>query len=484
MFGAISFQPTHIESLNSRNMKKVFVFCIGGTGIRVMKSITMLMAGGMSTNGYTVVPVILDPHLDLEEKKRLHSLIDGYEDIYKKSINNGTSTLNHLDGFFNSEIKTLPEICNQTNDTQQATGTKEKFRSYINLANLGADDINNYFVETLFSTKNLDNPLSVGFKGNPNVGTVVLGDIIEGATWFKDFKTHCEKDDRVFIISSIFGGTGASGYPLLEKKIRFAENEPTVKNAVMGAVTVLPYYGLKDPTTTGSDIDSANFYTKTKAALAYYDGTVKSDYLYYIGEKSLKQVYDNDEKKQDDKANFIELVAASALFDFLKRERPDQQQYLTRAIESDQESLDLISLGRGYKDIVKSVSDYMLLRNFIKILPSEKYFPLIKNRGFNEKFYKDAPFQTLLRFTDIYYQWYIELAQNKRAFAPLHYENTKQMSGWIKGVELDAKDDSYYLLSMIKASNQDKSKDHSNTFRHFLKFAYDAIDIYTNKIYS
>ena len=48
-------------------MAKVFVFCIGGTGIRVMKSITMLMAGGMSTNGYTVIPVILDPHLDLED---------------------------------------------------------------------------------------------------------------------------------------------------------------------------------------------------------------------------------------------------------------------------------------------------------------------------------------------------------------------------------------------------------------------------------
>ena len=56
-------------------MKKVFVFCIGGTGIRVMKSITMLMAGGMDTNGYMVVPVIIDPHLDLEEKKNLHSLL-------------------------------------------------------------------------------------------------------------------------------------------------------------------------------------------------------------------------------------------------------------------------------------------------------------------------------------------------------------------------------------------------------------------------
>ena len=86
-------------------MKKVFVFCIGGTGIRVMKSITMLMAGGMDTNGYMVVPVIIDPHLDLEEKKNLHSLLDSYINIYQQSINNGTSTLNHLDGFFNSEIR-------------------------------------------------------------------------------------------------------------------------------------------------------------------------------------------------------------------------------------------------------------------------------------------------------------------------------------------------------------------------------------------
>lgn len=42
-------------------MKKVFVFCVGGTGLRVMKSIVMMMAGGMNTNGYTVVPILVDP---------------------------------------------------------------------------------------------------------------------------------------------------------------------------------------------------------------------------------------------------------------------------------------------------------------------------------------------------------------------------------------------------------------------------------------
>ena len=253
-------------------MKKVFVFCVGGTGIRVMKSITMLMAGGMSTNGYTVVPIILDPHLDLEEKKNLHSLLDSYINIYKNSINNGTSTLNPLDGFFNSEIKLLSQLNNQSNDTQEPVGSKEKFSSYIKTSNLATDDINNYLVETLYSSKNLDSQLSVGFKGNPNMGTVVLGEMIEGADWFKAFKIHCEQDDRIFIISSIFGGTGASGYPLLEKKIKGSDNEPAVKNALMGAVTVLPYYGLKDPATTNSDIDSANFYTKTNKNCHMYNG--------------------------------------------------------------------------------------------------------------------------------------------------------------------------------------------------------------------
>ena len=384
--------------------------------------------------------------------------------------------------FFNSEIVTINELNNQLNDTQQAAGSNERFSSYIKLANIGADNINNYFIQTLFSTKNLDSPLSVGFKGNPNVGTVVLGEMIEGADWFKAFKKQCEKDDRVFIISSIFGGTGASGYPLLEKKIKGADDIPTVKNALMGAVTVLPYYGLKDPMTTGSDIDSANFYTKTKAALAYYQNTVQSDYLYYAGEKTLRQVYENDEKKQEDTANFIELVAASALFDFMKRERPDRTQYLTRTIDDDKDSLDLVSMGSGYKDIVKCVADYMILRTFIQNLPNESFFPLKKNRGLDSSFYNDAAFQSLVRFTEKYYQWYYELSTNKRAFAPLHYDNIKQMDGWVKSIDLDAKDDSYYLLRMIEASNRYTKKDHSNKFRFFLQFAYDAINSYTQKI--
>lgn len=463
-------------------MSKVFVFCIGGTGIRVMKSITMLMAGGMSTGGYTVVPIIVDPHLDLAEKKNLHQLIDSYEDIYKKTTNTGSDgRLNPLRVFFGSEILTLDELRGSQNNTYQFAGSQVQFKSYIGLSNLNAQDLNHYLVETMFSTKSLNNSLSVGFKGNPNVGTVVLGDMIAGANWFNSFKSLCAEGDRVFIISSIFGGTGASGYPLIEKQIRGANNQPTVQQVVMGAVTVLPYYSLTNPATTSSDIDSANFYTKAKAALAYYEGNVLSDYLYYCGEKELRPSYDNNEEKQDDEAHFIELVAASALFDFLKKGRPESPQYLTRAIDKDVDSLDLGSLGNGYSDIVKSVADYMLLKEFVEKLPKEKCFPLKKNRGFDSKFYTDDEFNKLKDFTAKYGAWYKELAGNKRAFAPLNCDGNN-MGRWIKGRALDAEDYSYYLLEMIKASNKKESAEHSNKFRFFLQFAYEAIDNYTKKI--
>lgn len=463
-------------------MKKVFVFCIGGTGLRVMKSILMLMAGGTKTHGFTVIPIIIDPHLDLDEKKNLHDLIDKYENIHHHSRNNGNDTLNPLDGFFSTELMSLSELCGAKVAAQQDAGSQEKFRSYINTSQLATDDINNFLVETLFSTKNLNNSLAVGFKGNPNVGTVVLGEMIESASWYRDFKSKCEQGDRVFIISSIFGGTGASGFPLLEKMIHNADNSPAVKGALMGAVTVLPYFGLKDPSSTSSDIDSANFYTKTKSALMYYAGKVEPDYLYYVGEKSLKQVYDNDEQKQEDKAHFVELVAATAFFNFLEQEKPEKPQFLTRAIEHDNESLDLSSLGNGYKDLVKSVADGMLLRTLVNVLPNEKYFPLKKNRGFNDAFYADKPFESLKQFMEIYEGWYNELAQNRRAFAPLHYGNRTNMTGWVKGMTLDAKDDSYYLLQMINYSNKHKKHEHSNQFRYFLQFAHDAINHYTKKI--
>lgn len=464
-------------------MKKVYTFCIGGTGIRVMKSVVMLLAAGMEANGYEVVPVIIDPHLDLEEKKQLNSLIELYERIQRDTMR-GQHTLPALNGFFATPMESYEELNGRENDIHTSFSEQRPFGEYLGLQNLPPDDINNLLVDILFTRKSLNNRLSVGFKGNPNVGTVVLSNIMKGADWMKAFTDSFQDGDRVFIISSIFGGTGASGYPLLEKTIREASDMPILSGTTMGAVSIQPYFSLKNPETTGSDIDSCSFITKTKAALSYYQESVRSDYFYYIGDQRMNTEYENNEEVQDDKAHFVELVAATALFHFLHQPNKDTGQkptFFSRAIADDQQVLDLGSLGTGYAEMTKCIADLSLLHMLMEVLEKERYFPLRIERKLTESFYRDAAYKRLQDFMQRFQTWYKELAENQRAFAPLNITPSDQsLTAWIKGNELAANDDSSYLLEMIKASNHaPKDENHDNRLRHLLNFAHQAIHHFT-----
>ena len=42
-------------------MGKLYIFAIGGTGSRVLKSLTMLLAAGVKINASEIVPIIIDP---------------------------------------------------------------------------------------------------------------------------------------------------------------------------------------------------------------------------------------------------------------------------------------------------------------------------------------------------------------------------------------------------------------------------------------
>ena len=464
-------------------MKKVFVFCIGGTGLRVMKSITMLMAGGMSTNGYTVIPIILDPHLGLKERGLLNNLLDSYQRVFNNTIqipNGDGETLSPINGFFQSPLVRLHQL-DQKNSSYEDNSFGDEFKKYIETQRLASTDINKHLISMLFSTKNLNNKLDEGFRGSPNVGTVVLGNMIEDSEWYKAFVRHCEQDDRAFIISSIFGGTGASGFPLMEKKIKQSHSD-TVNSMTVGAVTVLPYYGLRDPEKSNSNIDSQNFYTKTRAALSYYYDHTLSDYLYYAGETHLQAIYDNNEAEQKDAANFVELTAATALFDFLQQPaNPQTTQYMSRCIAHDEDSLGMDDMGPGFAEVVKCVADLALLSKFTEILPKEIDFPLSKSKGWNKSFYEDQAFTSLTQLIEVFETWYQELATNKRAFAPLR-TGKGITSGWVDGMTLKANDDSYYLLQMIRNGRKNIEDTHGNTFRHFVQTVYTSINDFTNKI--
>ncbi|MCM1225650.1 MAG: hypothetical protein NC548_65530, partial [Lachnospiraceae bacterium] len=177
--------------------------------------------------------------------------------------------------------------------------------------------------------------LQVGFKGCPNIGCIVMRDLAE-----RDEIAHIinmPDNARVMIVGSVFGGTGASGIPVILDAIK--SKRP---NAKVGILAMEPYFEVaKD---VNSAINSSTFMSKTKAAFdAYKQGKRNSvnnraDAIYYVGDRLASQAYKNSEGGTDQKndAHIAELLAAMCVLDFSRfdNEFPDNKFHVVKLTEN------------------------------------------------------------------------------------------------------------------------------------------------------
>lgn len=269
-------------------MSKIYIFGIGGTGSRVLRALAMFMAAGVKIKTDEIVPIIIDPDASNADLTRTVSLLNNYASI-RKSLSFDNSNSNE---FFKTAIERIvPNYGLRIKDTED-----KSFKQFISYGSMSKS--NQALAKMLFSDKNLGASMDVGFKGNPNIGSVVLNQIIDTDD-FRSFANSFNQGDKIFIISSIFGGTGASGFPLLIKSLRTGKDFPNndlINNAQIGAITVLPYFKLKQ--SDDSEIDSSTFISKTKSALAYYENNIIKnnavDELYYLAD-NLSATYENFE---------------------------------------------------------------------------------------------------------------------------------------------------------------------------------------------
>jgi len=305
-------------------MSKLYIFGIGGTGSRVLRSLTMMMAAGVNLGRdiKEIVPIIIDPDRTNGDKMRTITLMRAYN-----KLRNQIDFSDQEDyAFFKTQIAAENNLALQ-NFTLNIKDTDEKrFGDFIEKESLSKE--NRALVEMLFSQKNLDSKMDVGFKGNPNIGCVVLNQIADSDD-LKNIANSFDQGDRIFIISSIFGGTGASGFPLLLKTLRDADNatlsnKEALNNALIGGISVLPYFKLEYD--ENSEIESSTFMSKTKAALAYYQKNITDEInAFYFVADTPQQAYENNEGStaQKNNAHMVEFLAASAIVDFCHRSKDD-----------------------------------------------------------------------------------------------------------------------------------------------------------------
>lgn len=307
----------------SNKFSNLFVFAIGGTGSRVLRSLSFLLASGCKTSLKKVIPIIIDPDLNNGDLNRTKEILNLYrsihEDLHKPER-----------GFFGVQIDSVGRIQsdnNNQNDFKYSLKNLKdnKFRKFIGFDDLEDDSLDQNFIRLFYSEKNLEADLEVGFKGNPNMGAVVLNQFNQKNASFKSFYEKFNPDtDAIFIINSIFGGTGAAGLPLLLENLRKGSKERT-KKAIIGGITYLPYFTVQKQE-ENDEINSGTFFEKTKVALNYYNNNIltainpKIDRHYFIGnnQESEAHKYSTGAENQKNKANFLELAGALSILDFFR----------------------------------------------------------------------------------------------------------------------------------------------------------------------
>ena len=434
------------------NDPRLFLFCIGGTGSRVLKSLAFLLASGVKIKASKIIPIILDPDRANGDVNRTIEVLQKYQEIHRVCRKEGFVK----NRFFVTPIETLGDLDSENTGGQEQIknrsfkfgidGTKEgKFRDFIGFDQLQGP--NAALVASLFSEKNLNANLNVGFKGNPHMGSVVLNKFSESED-FRFFSSRFRDNDRIFIVSSIFGGTGAAGFPMLVKNLREPRDEISngefIRNSKLGAITVLPYFGIAPD--EQSEIDKGTFISKTKAALSYYteniSGNRSLNAMYYIYDKPINDYPNNEgEAAQKNLAHVIELISSLAVIDFMeisdgKLHTQDGKAtspiYREFGLEGNPLVTNMTHFGRMSKaQIFKPLVQYQYASEYwfnnLKKFPTKQPWvqgrPPFEDRFLSEEFYgKD-----LTPFNQRFREWIKEMSQNERSFFPFQQDVSSEL---------------------------------------------------------
>jgi len=412
--------------------RNTFVFGIGGTGARVIRALTMILASGAKINhSGKIIPVIIDVDAENGDTIRTIKALDLYKNIRTKALGQNQDNVN---GFFGTNLNTLSSQ-NADGDGRikdefklKFAGISSTFAKYLRVEDM--EGIDEQFLKLLYDSSPKNNPntelnleLTKGFKGNPNIGCIIFNEL-KNSPEFRYFQNAIGEDDRIFIISSIFGGTGSSGFPQLLKLIKSSRNN-RVCSAKTGAVTIMPYFAVQED--NNSAIDSNSFISKTKAALAYYEDEMNQlNSMYYIYDKAGNVPYENKEggKEQKNDAHIVELIAATSIINFTNKADDafsNSTEFYEYGIKKNDITVDMRHFfEQTKKTILHPLTTFTYAaKAYLEFIPKNTDESFAKELNLRNELSSNIFYQSLTAFIkDHYLQWLIELERNNRTFKP------------------------------------------------------------------
>lgn len=324
------------------NTNEFFVLGIGGTGMRCIESLIHLCAMGMFDNT-TIHLLALDTDKNNGNFARLKELKEAYNGVKGNDV---ASRQALKDTFFSANLK-----CYEFSPDYERKST---FKEVFNYGDTQYNKSEEADLANLVLTNDVEEfNLRHGYRAQTHLGSLMMyHSILEAASsnessQLKNFLSELTRaaqngNPKVFILGSVFGGTGASSIPIIPQAISKAAeminggSVNVLNRAYFGSTLLTAYFSFKAP--SGQELSqqkviatSEKFALNSQVAMMFYndDPTVKSTYqkFYMMGTSNMSwdpMMRQSDEVKatitggseQKNDSHFVELLAACAALDF------------------------------------------------------------------------------------------------------------------------------------------------------------------------
>lgn len=299
------------------------ILCAGGSATRVLEAVLHLCAAGLGPDRLRVLRI--DPDHSNGNATRVDGLLDSYQALHRAFAGKlGPHKL------FHTELEVLGSW-----SPVQPGDTLARLLHYDLLPGPAQD-----VARLLFTHAERNLVLDQGFRGHTAIGAAAMslvgaaterdarGAVIDRPPW-SDLVQRVRADldgagSRVFLLASVFGGTGASAIHPISRFLRGIP-ERNAAQLKIGVAALVPYFRFKSGGPDAAELAARaeDFALATKAAALFYQklraaGDWDFDAMYWIGDSSPARdlPYAAGGPDQRNPAHFVDLIAALAATEF------------------------------------------------------------------------------------------------------------------------------------------------------------------------
>ena len=295
-----------------------YFISIGGSGAKVMESLTHLCNAGVMPNREKLNVLAIDPDVGNGNLERTSAALNNYDVFQNLEVGNDTP-------LFKTKVSLIkPFPWNPTEHDKNL----DDLMGYQTCSGTPLGIL----YEVLYSRRERSTTLNEGFRGHPSIGAAVLARKYalpdENSVQWTEFIDKVRQDIgsgddvKIFLAGSVFGGTGAAGIPTVARLLR-NDLDKYKERVSLGCGLILPYFNFTVPEDeTALFARSENFLTNTKAALKYYSQKENVfNRMYFVGDSLITPVkeFSPGATTQKNDAHIVDLYSALAAIDFFSQ---------------------------------------------------------------------------------------------------------------------------------------------------------------------